>query len=315
MENSEKIIKWSLDNKKLLNLEVVYYTGLKDFLPEVEDIGINIKINNSTFHGRGTDLIEEIAYLKALSECIERATTYYSGIPNTNGVATHFDLSSAKANARDELIERDAFLCNFLLGSKLRKIQTRTINRISTKEIITLDYYEMSKCFLGIGVLAIMNSSHDFLSYGLAFSNYLEKSVEKSTFELLRDFVHFENNQNIQSITIEEFNISQHSNLNSHGNVSKSKKYLELFLNSIANNNLRTSTLNYEEVDFSYKIISHHDLFPNCPLHVVQAINPKLQTLFCGPTTPDKVNFSRLSEIAGRVVNENDLNLLPHPID
>ena len=315
MENPEKIIKWSIDNKNHLNLEVIYYTGLVDFLPKVEDIGINIKVNNLTFHGRGTDTIEEIAYLKALSECIERATTYFSGIPNTNGVAAHFDISSAKTNARDELIERDAFLCNFLLNSKLKKIQTRTLNRVSTKEIIPLVYYEMSKCFMGIGVLAIMNSSHDFLSYGLAFSNSLEKSIEKSTFELLRDFVHFENNQNIKSISIEEFNISEHSNLNAHGYVSKNKKYLDLFWNSITNGESHCSHLTYKEVDFSYINISNHDLFPNCPLHVVQAINPILQNLFCGPTTADKVNFSRLSEIAGRVVTETDLNLLPHPID
>jgi ribosomal protein S12 methylthiotransferase accessory factor YcaO len=315
VENSEKIIKWSLDNKNLLNLEVVYYTGLKDFLPKVEDIGINISINNLTFHGRGSDSIEEIAYLKALSECVERATTFFLEIPNTNGIAAHFDLSSAKKNARNELIERDAFLCNFLLNSNLKKIQTRLFPRLSTEKHIVIDYFEMAKNQMGVGVLAFTSSSKNFLSYGLAFASNVETSLEKSTTELLRDFVHFENKQNIQSISIEDFNNAKESNLNAHRYVSNTKEYLELFLKSITNENFTSSQPTYKEDDFSYKVISQQKLFHNCPLHVVQAINPKLQNLFTGPTTADKVNFTRLTEVAGRVIRENDLNFLPHPID
>jgi hypothetical protein len=315
VENSEKIIKWSIDNRNILDLEVIYYTGLKDFLPKVEDIGINIKINNYSFHGRGTDTNEEVAYLKAFSECIERATTYFLDIPTTNGIASHFDLDSAKTNAQNELIERDSFLCNFLLSSKFNKIHTKTFYRQSSNININIDYYEISKCSLGVGVLAMMNSSFDFLSFGLAFSKTLDKAEERSTFELLRDFVHFENNQNLKLISIEEFNNSKDYNLNIHGDVSKTKKYLHLFRDLITKDDSPIINLNYDDNSFSYQDISNHEIFPNCPLYVVKATNPKLQNLYFGPTTHEKVNLVRLSDVAGKIIDLNDINLLPHPID
>jgi ribosomal protein S12 methylthiotransferase accessory factor YcaO len=70
--------------------------------------------------GFGTGTTPEAALLKAYSEWIERGTFRQiapsRGLHSTNGLAAHPDEPAAIANARLELIERDAFLTCWLAG-------------------------------------------------------------------------------------------------------------------------------------------------------------------------------------------------------
>ena len=126
MENTQKIIDWSIKYSEQLHLKAEYYTSIKKFMPDHFDIGVSIVVNDKKYAGRGTDKIEEIAYLKALSESIERSLLPIFNIENSNGLAVHHSLDQAKLNARNELIERDAFFCRYLLKSGMKKIQFET---------------------------------------------------------------------------------------------------------------------------------------------------------------------------------------------
>ena len=73
VENTQKIIDWSIKYSEQLHLKAEYYTSIKKFMPDHFDIGVSIVVNDKKYAGRGTDKIEEIAYLKALSESVERS--------------------------------------------------------------------------------------------------------------------------------------------------------------------------------------------------------------------------------------------------
>ena len=113
MAHSNELTSWLLENADLLDLRATELTWARDWgLKSYHDFQISIAVDGKRFIGRGTAASEELAFLKAGAEAIERAYCGGLGIHSV-GVAAHVDEKSAQENAINEWIERDTFICHF----------------------------------------------------------------------------------------------------------------------------------------------------------------------------------------------------------
>lgn len=117
MAHSSRLTEWLLANAERLNLRVTQFDWVRKWgLEGYHDFELSVEIAGRKFIGRGTARGEELAFLKAGAEAIERAYCAGHGIHST-GVAAHTDAALAAESARNELIERDAFFCHFYSGT------------------------------------------------------------------------------------------------------------------------------------------------------------------------------------------------------
>ncbi len=113
MADSQKLITWLLNHSDELKLRVTELTWVRDWkLAGVFDFQVSITLHGRTFSGRGTATSEELAFVKAGAEAIERAFCGGLGISSL-GVAVHTNAALARQNATQELFERDAFFCHY----------------------------------------------------------------------------------------------------------------------------------------------------------------------------------------------------------
>lgn len=321
MENSKKIIEWSLKYSDELFLQVEYYTGLKVFFKDLFDVGIFIKIYNKTYYGRGSDENEEVAYCKALSEAIERSILAIYNLKNSNGLAVHPDLNIAIKNAQNELVERDAFLCHYFLnqGFDEVKINNPKINLAISHLNFKVKFYELCRSKNSVGILCSFNGK-DFIKpfgniMGTACGEDLDEVAEKALVEALRTFTFFNISAAPFSISEQEFFNTEDIDFSHHGKLSLDLIYSEKF--ELFLNNFKTS------IDCSYSKEIFKDIvldpllfpFPNVPLFFVKSSSDYLQNIFTGPTTAEEINWVRLNQLGRGIVNISNINLTPHPFD
>jgi ribosomal protein S12 methylthiotransferase accessory factor YcaO len=133
MANSQKLISWLLNNSAELNLQVTEFTWVRDWdLVGVFDFQVTIELHGRTFTGRGTAPSEELAFLKAGAEAIERA--FCGGLEiSTMGVAVHTTESLAQQNAKRELVERDAFFGHYYSKTSFSNLENDLIFEFEQK--------------------------------------------------------------------------------------------------------------------------------------------------------------------------------------
>jgi hypothetical protein len=322
VENTQKIIDWSIKYSEQLHLKAEYYTSIKKVMPDHFDIGVSIVVNDKKYAGRGTDKIEEIAYLKALSESIERSLLPIFNIENSNGLAVHHSLDQAKLNARNELIERDAFFCRYLLKSGMKKIQFEITEaeKYFKNENIDISYYEMCHYQDGYGVLCVADGVSHKRPFGLvmgtSFRSEVEVAKNQAFNEALRTVLSTVAKKESESISIEEFSKMNDDQINfrDHGRLSLNLEYSKYF-KDLLNNEIIALKDNIDHDDFSYEVLDNALIpIPELPLLAVRANHPKLQQLYTGVTLAEKVNLNRLKQIFEEV-NFKSINLIPHPFD
>lgn len=317
MENTQQVIDWTLRNKDFLDLQVIYYEGLIKYFNSIFDIGITIRFKNEIYKGRGTDKNEKTAYLKAFSECIERVACSHYKLNSTNGLAAHTIFEEAKINARNELIERDAFMCHYLLMSKLKPLSLQ-ISGVNSFSGINIKLYEMYRSTLGVGVLALAYGASKVPRFGLisgtSFQNNEAGAVKHALIEVARNLDDIIESHTVNDISLEDFNNLNNYSFNNHGELSRNLAYAQLFENSL-NSNLLEIKLDYLKTDFRYEEIDITFIKKNLPLKLARAHNFKLQNIFSGPTIHEKINLQRLSQISGKKITFDKVNPLPHPFD
>lgn len=194
MENSNKLISWTIENSKCLSLTVNEITGLKKYFPKIKDFSATCIFEGIAFSGRGSDEVEYIAYAKAISEMIEKIVCYKYNFKNTSGIAIHFDKKTATKKAIDELIERDFFLVQFLLQAKNNEIEQvipKNILEYFDTLQVCIKTYKINKdldshCIMHIATG--LNFAQPFgIIFGLAFHVNKKKSIDHSLIELLRE--------------------------------------------------------------------------------------------------------------------------------
>lgn len=299
MENS-KIIDWILRNKDTFNLKVTRVTGLNHILNEYYDYVVEIKMSGRSFSGRGTDKTEDVAFLKAFSESIERYFTHKNNFLTTNGIAVHYDKDECILNAKMELIERDIFLCHFLLGGKLIKFenkQTKLFQERLWLQNINVDFYKISddkkyKCVL-VFVSNSKQSICDKIIFGVSCKNNLDSAIEQATVEALRDFINI--NENKEGLSVEHFNCLDTWSLKDHQRIGLNSEYARKYFET------RVNVLDLR-VEYVQEIVLEKlesDEFPQgFPFVCLRATCRTAQDLWIGKTTIEKINKERLNQIS-----------------
>lgn len=322
MESSEKIVHWSLKYSDLLKLKVEYYSLMKEYLPNIFDIGVFVTVHGKEYYGRGTDYSESIAYCKALSEAIERSVLSLFEFDNSNGLAVHPILGNAIENAKNEIIERDAFLVKFLLNSGMKKIEDDflSINKKFSSDGIAISFYEMCKYENGVGILCVADGRRRKVPFGhitgTSFASNHEKALLHALVEVLRNLLSILKKENIPKISVADFSTLNDKDINfsHHGRLSLDTEYANYFQSLLDSYPIALED-NIIEEGFYHEILNLNSFsLPEFPLIAVRVNHPQLQSLYTGHIALDKINIERLKIIKDDI-NFSKVNKMPHPFD
>lgn len=298
MENS-KIIDWIIANKNQFKLNVINVSGLSKVLEGYHDFVVEISIKSKRYCGRGTDANEEVAFLKAFSESVERFLTEKYKLATSSGVSVHWSIEKCKENSLEELIERDIFLCHFLLGGNLKYFDSeKTLFYKSQleKNKIAITFYKLSSSDEGHCVLALIGNKNKItkLIFGISYKKHLDDAIEHAVIESLRDYLAV---GNIQSdLDVEGFLKIQNYKIEDHKNIGLNEKYTSLYFGS-RKNEVEIKEIAKEKVVFQ-KLELEEDL-QGCPLVSIRATSSEAQSLWIGITTKEAINYERLRSIRG----------------
>lgn len=298
----------SLAQKNIISITRLDWT-IKNNL-DLYDYLIELHIGEFKTTGRGTSENESEAVIIAFSEAVERLIIKEHGIANSNGCAVHTDKNKSATNSKNELIERDCFLCYFYLGSDLKKVIVRDRNNLTLffeKLGITYRNYLLYSADIHICLNVIYSKSG--LIIGLGTSDDRNWSIYKSMVESIRQYIHLVHYNNNQSISLKEFKLIQKYTFNDHGNLLFDSEYRSTILSAFKTKNI----LKYHYPVDDFTSTQYNSLvFPDLPLIFTQTFNNNLQTLFLGDAH-NNLNLNRLNQFKMPPTN-NLINYMPHPL-
>lgn len=292
MESDELIKKtiFELNKKSFIEINQLSWTELLD--DEIVDIEVNIKHGQQLFEGRGTDLNGERALLKAYSECLERICCYVNDIESTNGCAVHSSLEVANINAKNELIERDAFLLYFVSESMPKEIPILNkfdeLVHIKNAKIKNFILKENNSLYVVLSVIF----SKNFVIAGLGNASNLPAAQLKADIESIRQFIHLVYYDKLDKNL--KFPIIEFNNFNDHGNQGFDKKYIDTLSKVFLSKKQKTFDMNYDEV-FSYDNYSC-DLLKDSGLYFSRCSNKSIFELLVGDVKINEKNIKRLHD-------------------
>ena len=165
------ILDWLLNNKQQLKLKGTKLTWVDEWLPGYFDYGIEVEIDGEKYEGRGTDLNEELAFIKGAVEAFEKAV-FKNNKLKIGGFSGHKNQELADIKAKLELIERDSFMCHYLTKTPFKqiredeeKIEDIPIMNIKTKLKglgINLNIYQMNTAIKGIYACACISEGINY---------------------------------------------------------------------------------------------------------------------------------------------------------
>lgn len=282
----------------------------KNLMGGLTDYRVKTSLFGEDVWGIGIDSNEELAFLKAFSESIERSFCKKLGM-SSNGISAHWDEVDARKNSINELIERDIFLCHYLTGKPGKRISNDLIIKIN-ENISTLS------CRIKVYELTTLNDVHVFFTLGekgmlgniIGLGAHtdvciaLKKSIIECLFRLLA---------NTQApIKIDEEALMKpidHFNFHMENTALRETKFID---QSSFSTPITQSKLN---LNIEWKTIgdlSQH--FENINIKIIQASSKNLQSLFYGKTNLKKINQPRIEDFMNNQFVFNHLENLPHPI-
>lgn len=295
---------------------------------KVKDV-INDKVHHYDFfieehnlHGVGTSRSEEIAFLKAQNETIERLCLIYAKdkhnkIKTSNGFAAHSTLEEAKRSAFIELIERDLFFTSWLTN---RKPQWETdFNDDYILEAIGEFSNKGIKLQLGIigkscGIYCVISSLTpiDFsLDFGCSIALGSSSSLMEAFKEVILDqyrmgtlIVNSINKLESFSMGITENQIQKpidqlHYYLDPANAMRLSKYFSE--------SDQMITLPNIEDINYETFILPPEITFP---VKVTRCFSDEVQSYFTGKTAKSSINYKRIRNL----INEDEgVNMCLHP--
>lgn len=330
MADSSKLATWLVDNAEALNLQVKRLHWVRDWkLSQWSDVQVSIDIEGRTFIGRGTARGEELAFVKAGAEAIERA--YCSGHQiHTMGVAAHTSIASAQENVLNELNERDAFFCHFYTKTPFLPLPESYLSDQTRSFMGAFDEIRS----LGIGLRLFRALSYGNPVFvciaegqraspawggiiGLGSNAHEPRAIESAFFECLRNVAAVAVNGPPETLTKEDFAQIQSPTSQDRQclamNVDYWKEIAFLFPDRLGKN---LPLPPKATVSVSWIVEKLDCPFPILRVAPVVVYRARLDesngdTLFRGkdrsPTT-----LARLSEFLGHVVQDENLESKPH---
>lgn len=330
MNSSVDLIGWILSHTESLKLSVKAFQAAELTNRGVFDCKVSLNLGGRSMEGRGTGTSEEVAFLKAFCEAVDRTVFVESkSQESTNGFAVHYDLSKAVEISRCELIERDKFFCHYLTKSHFFRPSISLEQAGFSNELFA---------FLGDGgfdfQLAEMRRSEDvfsfiFMIHGLGASKPMGfmfgmgcrpnpvEAAQSAVFEGLRHVV-----GNINSPIISSLDESRFLNLSkwtpeSHLSLANNLEYASKLVEWIFDLNDHTKNVPEPEIlnEVEFERMKLPEELDGAPLFAIRSLaSRKVQDIYFGPSFKDKINFARLSNFCGREVKWEMLNHTPHPM-
>lgn len=326
MANYKIMGQWLLKHTSVLNFKATKGKWVSEWLPRFHDYQVNISLEGKSYQGHGIDQDEELAMIKALSEAIERAICTKYNI-NSTGVAVHSNIDEAISTAKRELIERDIFLCHFLTNKPFKNSYSSRIDTINMDLIksklesygVFIHLFEMTPTKELFNAVCISTCPKGKIPYssiiGLGCEYSLMEAQKKALLECLRNTVWFikEGHKENIDINCNTFQSKSIHNSEDHHNLYLNKECYP-FIEDLINSNAKS----LEQNDIFLNQILCKSLEPvfsviaDAPIYISQASSDKLQNIFYGPTTEEKINFERLSQFKGSKICYEKINQNPH---
>ncbi len=259
--------------------------------------------------GFGTDHDEAMALKKAFNEMVERVHwRYYSHIyktKSTSGFAAHDNSILAKKNALAELIERDAFLSNWLVKKSPHWISASSLPHLINGKKINWHFFDavgmlckiglLKKCFghtCVVGVLYAKNPQE----FGGVFSSSanvdFNLAVQSVYFELRRAALMIAGRRKSQKAVWKPLIEAE---------VKTASDHLEFYLDPSNFSKLGWFFETTKEIEQSDdKVKFHHrnlDLILKLPWPTAVSFveSDEVQNFFVGPTNDEKINLKKFS--------------------
>jgi hypothetical protein len=317
MDNFKELENWILHNSKPLNLKIERLNWINDWFPSYSDFKITTSYKGVVSVGRGIDSNEEIAFLKAFSEVVERITCSSFGI-NSNGVAAHPDKELAVVHSRKELIERDSLLCHFLtdtpfIHNKLsphlalleKKVQRLGIDVTFAEARSPVSNYKVALC-------NISGRSKFGSFWGYGCEDNLDSAYEHAFFESMINVAAFmDGNLLLEPLSLDDMFQQARVNSHHHQRLHFTKRILEPSLTS--RNTDDFPSVKVEDIQV-VELKSPDPIINSIPISVIRAKSNKLQDIFYGNVLSENINFERLNSFTNRSLCFDDLVKTPHPI-
>lgn len=318
---------WILKHHRELKLEIEVFQWPKELGLSIFDIEVHIEYDGIMATGRSVDGSEDSANLKALAESIERWALHKYKQYSSNGLATHTDLKQAQLNARNELLERDSFLCHYLTKTAWHSADQKILENNQIYLLSQANDFQIQigwkKTFLNqIVAIALAKNITQKESpltkgfcLGLACHLDLDFAINKAFNELTMALGHALTHGKSNPMNLDQFNSLKDWGPDDHGKLAlhrdNQNQYMLMFEFTGAKNTTSHNLTNSEDyTGFEFKTFELPTIFE--PFKVVQAINPKLQNLYFGPTLMSNLNISRLRNF--KDISISELNFFPHPL-
>jgi len=321
---TDSYARWIVNNATKLKMKVEHLDWIGPFFPEIEDVHVIININDKIYKGRGHSNTQDNALKKAISEAVERIVGLEFA-ESTNGIASHFRLDLAKENARNELIERDLFLCHFMTNTPfifsrdLTNLIPEGVRSYISDEGDSISIYSMRHNSIGKGLVCLISGKDIWGGIvGLSFGTECDQQlVVKATLEAFRLYWHRRSRKSLHSgLPIHKFLEQTSWTFVDHGNLCLNLEYFKSIQHLFsAEKKIETAALVYYDLtEFSFEILSdkYSDLY-DCPLYVVRCTSPYAQKLLAGPFNSENFSIEGLRRFTNN--NEYHVNKLPHPVN
>ncbi len=308
---------------------------IDNWFPGYVDIRVSLLALDSRSAGRAIAESEDLAVSKAVSEALERYVFLYSKDElTTSGLAVHTSLDQATEGAIKELIERDAFLCHYFSRTPFLKLTTEN----SFKSSRGLNFCEIKDRLSDLNIAihaAAMRVCDPYFSYciaafGAGFSKpfgvlvglgcHRDESAafEGALFECLRSVAAaISDNIEISPLNRAQFESTQEPRVEHQLafalHPTTGSELLRLFTEA------RHGVYTFQSSEGILKSITTRLMalppqIGDTPIFCVRAQSEKLQKLFFGQTTEDKIKLPRLSQFIGSPVAFSDVEKTPHPL-
>ena len=308
---NNKRIELILKNASALDLKVKKLSWGELYYDRLVDFRISINLFGEIVTGTGIDCNEDMAFLKAFSEAVERSYCKKLNL-RSHGVSAHWSKEEAINCSKNELIERDIFLCHFLTGTAARRIQNDEVirlNSILSEKSGRLKVYELTMLNGRHVILAVGEKGHIGSVIGVAANKKYELAVEKSILECLSR-LDFELN-NTENLLVREHLVDPIDHYNYHL-MNRSLQDTDFIKKSSFSKSVSESD---QGLEFSWEQIGNlGELIKELEIYVIKGSSSDLQATYYGELSPSVVNFSRLSNFLGQAVNFDGVEKLAHPI-
>lgn len=306
----------TVDIAILDELKDVYISTMRDKFKD-DLYHFDIKSKKSGARGLGCDTKEEIAYLKAQNELIERLVYRFEKVntplKSSSGFAAHSNLDNCKLSAFNELLERDLFLTSWFSGGYPDwDLSELYINLEYLKEEI--DLFKPFDFGLKVGHIGNCGEIHCLTAVLFdqksRFSGLFTASADKNPNTALRKVIMDMRRIGTYLInTLREGTPLFPESVNFTSTTDHQNYFLHNKRRELIHNYLNT---NGKPIELSpIKPLYNRFVLPaeiSSRIEVVQCSSTNVQNYFVGTDLEENINFSRLKEVGSL-----DLTRKVHP--